>query len=81
MCIGLKYSANTRRLPVLARTHSALKNLPSITTSGNASVVKSRVSNPHFQAFPGMPNVQFNEKSEFLSPHKIFGTVFDFLKI
>ena len=33
MCIGLKYSANTRRLPVLARTHSAQKNLPSITTS------------------------------------------------
>ena len=33
MCIGLKYSANTRRLLVLARTHSALKNLPSITTS------------------------------------------------
>ena len=33
MCIGLKYSANTRRLLVLARTHSALKNLPSITTN------------------------------------------------
>ena len=29
------------------------------------------------QEFP----VQFNEKSEFLSPHKIFGTVFDFPKI
>ena len=37
MCIGLKYSANTRRLPVLARTHSAQKNLPSITTSVNVS--------------------------------------------
>ena len=36
MCIGLKYSANTRRLPVLARTHSAQKNLPSITTSKEA---------------------------------------------
>ena len=33
MCTGLKYSANTRRLPVLARTRSALKNLPSITTN------------------------------------------------
>ena len=43
---------------------------------GNASVVKSRVSNPHFQAFPGMPNVQFNEKSEFLSRQNIWNSFF-----